>query len=86
LTEIAAVAQTSPAHFARLLKQATGRTPHQYRIMHRIECAKRLLTESTLPIVDISRQVGFTDQSYFTAVFRKHVATTPKAYRDDTQR
>jgi hypothetical protein len=29
LTEIAAVAETSPAHFARLFRQATGRTPHQ---------------------------------------------------------
>lgn len=86
LTEIAAVAQTSPAHFACLFSQATGKTPHQYLIMRRIERAKRLLTESALPIIDISRQVGFTDQSYFTAVFRKHVATTPKAYRNDTQR
>lgn len=86
LTEIAAVAQTSPAHLACLFRQATGKTPHQYLIMGRIERAKRLLTESALPIIDIGRQAGFTDQSYFTAVFRKHVATTPKAYRSDTQR
>jgi AraC family transcriptional regulator len=86
LIEIAAVAQTSPDHFARLFRQATGRTPHQYVIMCRIERAKRLLKETTLPIIDIGHQVGFTDQSYFTAVFRKHVATTPKAYRGDTQR
>jgi AraC-like DNA-binding protein len=38
------------------------------------------------PIIDISRRVGFTDQSYFTAVFRKNVATTPKGYRDEIQR
>jgi AraC family transcriptional regulator len=86
LTEIAAVAETSPAHFGRLFRQVTGRTPHQYIIVRKIERAKRLLTESTLPIIDISRQVGFTDQSYFTAVFRKHVTTTPKTYRGDTQR
>jgi AraC family transcriptional regulator len=86
LTAIAAVAQMSPAHFARLFRQATGRTPHQYLVMCRIERAKRLLTESALPIIDIAHQVGFTDQSYFTAVFRKHVATTPKAYRSDSQR
>jgi AraC family transcriptional regulator len=54
--------------------------------MRRIKRAKRLLMESALPIIDIAHPVGFTDQSYFTAVFRKHVATTPKAYRSDTQR
>jgi AraC-like DNA-binding protein len=85
ITELAAVAQTSPDHFARLFRQAAGQTPHRYVIMCRIERAKRLLTETTLPIVEIGHQVGFTDQSYFTAVFRKHVATTPHAYRADTQ-
>jgi AraC-like DNA-binding protein len=86
LTEIAAVAQMSPAHFARLFKQETGRTPLQYVIMCRIERAKRLLTETEWPIIDICHRVGFADQSYFTAVFRKYVATTPKAYRDGTHR
>jgi AraC-like DNA-binding protein len=86
LAEIAAVAQMSPAHFARLFKQETGRTPLQYVIICRIERAKRLLTETAWPIIDIGHRVGFTDQSYFTAVFRKHVATTPKAYRDGTHR
>jgi AraC family transcriptional regulator len=80
------VAQMSPDHFARLFRQATGRTPHQYVVICRIERAKRLLRETEWPIIDISRQVGFTDQSYFTAVFRRHVATTPKAYRDDAHR
>jgi AraC-like DNA-binding protein len=86
VTELAAVAQTSPAYFARLFRHATGQTPHQYVIMCRIECAKRLLVETEGSIIDISHQVGFTDQSYFTAVFRKHVTITPKAYRGDTAR
>jgi AraC family transcriptional regulator len=86
VTDLAAVAQTSPAYFAQLFKQATGQTPHQYVIMCRIERAKRLLRETDLPLIEIGHEIGFTDQSYFTAVFRKHVTTTPKAYRGDTQR
>jgi AraC-like DNA-binding protein len=86
VTELAAVAQTSPAYFTRLFRQATGQTPHQYVVMCRIEHAKRLLRETEWPIIDIGHHVGFTDQSYFTAVFRKHVTTTPKAYRGDTPR
>ena len=80
------MAQTSPAYFARLFRQATGQTPHQYVIRCRIERAKRLLRETEWPIIEIGHHVGFTDQSYFTAVFRKHVTTTPNAYRGDTQR
>jgi AraC-like DNA-binding protein len=85
VTELAAVAQTSPAYFARLFRQATGQAPHQYIIKCRIEHAKRLLRETEWPIIDIGHHVGFPDQSYFTAVFRKHVTMTPKAYRGDTQ-
>ncbi len=86
LGKLAAVAQTSRAHFARLFRQLTGRTPHRHVVLCRIERAKQLLAETDLPIIDIGRQVGFTDQRYFTSVFRKHVAKTPKAYRGDTHR
>lgn len=86
VTKLATVAQTSPAYFARLFRQATGQTPHQYVTLRRIEHAKRLLRETEWPIIEIGQQVGFTDQSYFTAVFRRHVTTTPTAYRSAVQR
>lgn len=82
LAELAAVAQMSPAHFARLFKCATGQTPHQYVITRRMERAKELLTETTLPLHEIGARVGYADQSHFTALFRQYVATTPKAHRD----
>jgi AraC-like DNA-binding protein len=82
LTTLAAVAQTSPAHFARLFKQATGRTPHQYVITCRMAYAKRLLVETDMPLSQIGPQVGCADQSHFTALFRKHVSMTPQAYRN----
>jgi len=68
----------SPAHFARLFTQATGLAPHQYVILCRIAGAKQLLAETDVPLVEIGPRVGFTDQNHFTALFRKHVATTPK--------
>ena len=82
LVELAAVAQTSPAHFARMFKQVTGQTPHQYVTTCRMEQAKQLLVETDVPLSDIALQVGGADHSHFTALFRQHVGTTPKAYRD----
>jgi AraC-like DNA-binding protein len=86
LVEIAAVAQMSPAYFARLFKGATGQTPRQYVLRCRLERAKHLLTETTLPLHEIGARVGYADHSHFTALFRQSVATTPKAYRDATSR
>jgi AraC family transcriptional regulator len=81
LTTLAAVAQMSPTHFAHLFKHATGLAPHQYVLRCRMEQAKRLLAETDLSLLDIVAQVGCADHSHFTALFRKHVAMTPKAYR-----
>jgi AraC family transcriptional regulator len=86
LATLAAVAQMSPAHFARLFKQATGQTPHQYVMRCRIKRAKQLLAETDLSLSEIGYQVGCADQSHFTALFRRYVATTPRAYRSETQR
>jgi len=86
LVELAAVTQTRPTHFAHLFKQATEQTPHQYVIRCRMERAKHLLTGTTLPLHAIGARVGYADHSHFTALFRRYVATTPKAYRDATAR
>ena len=86
LGTLADVAQISPTHFAHLFKRATGLAPHRYVILSRIEHAKRLLGETDMPLIDIGPEAGFSDQSHFTALFRKHVSMTPKTYRDATAR
>jgi AraC family transcriptional regulator len=40
-----------------------------------------LLTVTQLPIIEIAEQVGFSNQSHFTAQFRKLTGATPKQYR-----
>lgn len=85
LATLATVAQMSPTHFAHLFKHATGLAPHQYVIRCRMEHAKQLLAKTDLPFIEIGHQVGCADQSHFTALFRRHVTVTPKAYRNTTR-
>lgn len=86
LTTLATLSQTSPSHFARLFKHATGISPHQYVITCRMEHAKQLLAETDMPLSELGLQVGCADQSHFTALFRTHAFLTPKAYRESTRR
>lgn len=86
LTDLAAVVHMSSTYFARQFKQATGKAPHQYVLRCRIELAQRLLVETDLSLIEIGQQVGFTDQSHFTAVFRRHIGFTPRAYRENARR
>lgn len=86
LVMLAAVVETSVAHFARMFKQATGWSPHQYVLRCRMEHAQQLLAETDLPFAEIALQVGCADQSHFTALFQTHFALTPKVYRDHARR
>ena len=66
----------------RRFKEATGLTPQQFMVRSRIEKACEMLRESDLPISDLAYDLGFCDQSAFTAQFRKRMTLTPKKYRE----
>jgi AraC family transcriptional regulator len=78
---LAARADVSLAHFSRIFLDAMGVSPHQYVLAARLDLARKLLTQSTLPISRISEECGFSSQSHLTACFRTAHSTTPAQYR-----
>ena len=66
----------------RRFKEATGLTPQQFMVRSRIERACEELRDTDRPISDIAYELGFCDQSAFTAQFRKRMTLTPKKYRE----
>lgn len=71
----------SKAHFMRSFKQMTGHSFDAYLNHFRIAKAQVLLASTDKPISEVSRDVGFCDQSYFGLVFRRLIQVTPRAYR-----
>jgi AraC family transcriptional regulator len=82
IADLAAVVHMSPFHFARAFKTATGQPPHRYITHRRMNRAKMLLAVTRLPVAEVAYRVGFSNQSHFTAQFRRATGTTPKGYRD----
>ena len=80
-SEIAAAVDLDPFTFGRGFKLATGMTPHQYIIRCRLRRAMRLLVREELSLADIALEVGCSCQSHLTTLFRKHLGTTPGAFR-----
>ena len=79
--QLAQQATLSPFHFARSFKHSTGMTPHQYVTERRMRHAKRMLSDFEMKLAEVGKQAGFSSQSRFTTVFRKHVGLTPGEYR-----
>jgi sigma-54 dependent transcriptional regulator, acetoin dehydrogenase operon transcriptional activator AcoR len=81
LDDLAGAADMSRYHFHRQFKKSLGMTPHDYILHNRIERAKSLLIGSTLPLIEVARDVGFVDQSHFTSTFRRLTSMTPRHFR-----
>jgi AraC family transcriptional regulator len=81
LGQLAAVVNMSPHYFAELFKKSTGQTPHQYILLRRIERAKNKIADANGSIIEAGIEVGFSNPSHFSRVFRKLVGTSPSEFR-----
>ncbi len=79
--EFAKAASLSVSHVGYLYQRATGKTLITRLTEVRIEEAKRLLENSTLPITYIALDVGFNSFSHFTQLFKRHVGASPSDFR-----
>lgn len=83
LAQLAAIAGMSPHYFSELFKLSTGRAPHNYVLLQRIERAKQQLRDPKRSIIDAGLDAGFQNPSHFARMFRKLEGTTPSKYRAD---
>jgi AraC-like DNA-binding protein len=81
LEDIAGETSLSTSHFSRLFVNRTGHSPIDYFIQLKIQRACRLIDNSVWSIADVSREMGFDDQFYFSRVFRKVMGMSPNDYR-----
>lgn len=81
VAQLARECQLSRTQFFRAFKRSTGKTPHQWLLLSRLEKSKDLLLRSGLPIAEIARACGFVDQSHLTRVFSATVGMSPAAWR-----
>ena len=71
----------SPNYLRQMFKKKTGETFIEYLTNQRMKKATELLTDCSLKISDVTEQVGYASQSYFTKCFKKYYNITPTEYR-----
>jgi AraC family transcriptional regulator, glycine betaine-responsive activator len=65
----------------RLFRKHLGRTPAQYYLELRLERARHLLYQTTMPIMNVAFATGFVSASHFSTCYRQLYGKTPRAER-----
>lgn len=73
----------SKSRFSHLFAECVGKSPLSFIISMRIERAKELLETSTLGVREIGEAVGYSDQNYFSRLFKKYTGMSPGAFREE---
>jgi AraC-like DNA-binding protein len=81
VAEYAARLGVTPTHLTRCCNLACGRPASALLHDRLLFEARRLLSETDLPVGRIATELGFTSPAYFTRAFQHQTGTTPSAFR-----
>jgi AraC-like DNA-binding protein len=81
MRDLAAIARLSTGHFCRSFTRSFGTAPFAYVAGRRLARAQELMLTTDDPLSQIALACGLCDQSHLTRLFRRHVGTSPNAWR-----
>jgi transcriptional regulator GlxA family with amidase domain len=83
LLEIADYAGLSRRQIERLFRQEMGRSPARYYLEIRLDRARHLLVQSSMPVVEVAVACGFVSASHFSKCYRELYGRSPQQERAD---
>ena len=81
LEDIAKYAGVSVSQLNRLFKQEFGTTVYSYILNSKINLAKSLLSGTSMSVYEIAFMLSFSDEHYFSNVFKNKTGLTPTSWR-----
>lgn len=81
LSDISEKYNISKPAICKLFKKMSGKTFTEYLNYYRIQESLYYLVEDRFTVTQIARSVGFSDQNYFSRVFRRFMHVSPYEYR-----
>ncbi|MEM7781689.1 MAG: GlxA family transcriptional regulator, partial [Pseudomonadota bacterium] len=85
LLEIADYAGLSRRQIERLFRQNMGRSPARYYLEIRLDRARHLLLQSSLPVIEVAVACGFVSASHFSKCYRELYGRSPQQERNERQ-
>lgn len=86
ISDLAQIASMSESSLHRHFRKYFGTSPSRFANQMRIAEAKKSLRQSHVPIEELAFELGFSDASHFSRVFRKSSGESPAEYRKRRQK
>lgn len=83
IVSVATHVYLNPVYFGRVFKNTFHMTFKKYILQQRMEKAKRLLEEGNVSIGTICEQVGISNPSYFSHLFKQYTGKLPSEYKKE---
>ena len=80
IDDLAEKMNVSRSMLYRKINQLTNQSPTEFVRSVRLNRAKKLLTQTSYNVSEISEKVGFSDARYFSQSFKKQFGISPKQY------
>ncbi|GMA98187.1 AraC family transcriptional regulator [Pelosinus sp. IPA-1] len=80
LTELSDLVQLSSTYLSRAFKETTGYSIIEFFNKMKIDKAKELIAESDKKVKEVAQALGFTDEFYFSRIFKKMEGISPTEY------
>lgn len=81
LKQVANEVYVTPGHLSALFRES-GESYLQFLTSQRLHKAIELLADYRFKIYEIAELIGYSDQAYFSEIFKKHTGKTPMEYRE----
>ena len=82
IEDVAESAGISRSHLYRIFMQHVSMPPNEYLMRYRINKAAALLKAGNLSVGEVAYSTGFSDQLYFSRVFKKYKGVPPSRYAE----
>lgn len=82
LQELSSVGCVSRSVLAERFAELVGQPPLAYLTEHRMHLAARRLKQSSMPIAEVARSVGYQSGAAFAQAFKRTFECSPRAFRN----
>jgi AraC family transcriptional regulator of arabinose operon len=81
IEQIACSLGLNRSYLTRLFKDATGYSLQEYLLTYRMKMAIKLLSDNSLSVAQIAKNVGYNDTFTFSKAFKRHFGKAPSECR-----